>query len=322
MTLLVSSSRIDHMNKKLITALLAITITLPTTANAAIKSSTTAVPTLAVLDTAIDTSVPEFAGRIAYEVCILEWNTCPNGKSFMEGPGSGATFPASFTSNKVFSHGTQMVSAALRSNPNMNVVFVRIIGNTLRGDRQIANERTVHQALTWVAANASKYNIKAIAMSQGHHNLAPAVDYCPNTPTTKNLVISLKNMGIPAFFPTGNGRDYKRIDWPSCINESVSVGSVDQYDEIAVYANADTARVDFYALGIMKVSVPGGSEISAAGTSIAAQVAAAKWIALSTAKPTLSYDQLYSLFDKTHVPTKSAQVPFGKLINLAGAING
>jgi len=310
------------MNKKLITALVAITLTLPGTANAALKSKTTTVPTLAVLDTAIDTSVPEFAGRIAYEVCILEWNTCPNGKSFMEGPGSGTTYPAAFVSNKTFSHGTQMVSAAIRSNPNMNIVFVRIIGNTLKGERQIANERTVHQALSWVSANASRFNIKAVAMSQGHHNLLNLVDYCPNTATTKNLVISLKSNGIPTFFPTGNGRDYKRIDWPSCINESIAIGAVDQYDEIATYSNADALRTDFYALGIMKVSVPGGLEINAAGTSISAQVAAAKWIALSTAKPTLSYDQLYQLFDKTYIATKSAQVPFGKLINLAGAING
>jgi len=310
------------MNKKIITALVAITLTLPGTANAALKSKTTPVPTLAVLDTAIDTSVPEFAGRITHEVCILEWNTCPNGKSFMEGPGSGTTYPSTFVSNKVFSHGTQMVSAAIKSNPNLNIVFVRIIGNTHRGERQIANERTVHQALSWVSANASKYNIKAVAMSQGHHNLLRAADYCPNTPTTKNIIINLKNAGIPTFFAAGNGRDYSRIDWPSCINESIAVGAVDQYDEIAMYSNADALRTDFYALGIMKVSVPGGLEINAAGTSISAQVAAAKWVALSTAKPTLSYDQLYQLFDKTHTPTKSAQVPFGKLINLAGAING
>lgn len=312
------------MNKKTIVALLALTLTLPTTANAAIKSSTVQKPTIAILDTALDASVPEFAGRITHEVCILEWTTCANGTNYMEGPGSAATYPASFTSNNVFSHGTQMVSAAIRSNPDVNIVFVRIIGNTFRGERQIANERTVYNALNWVAANASKYNIKAVAMAQGHHNLAPASipDYCPNTPITKASIINLKNIGIPTFFAAGNGRDYKRIDWPSCINDSVSVGAVDQYEEIAIYSNADSARVDFYALGNMRVSLPGGKEGNAAGTSVSTQVAAANWVALSTAKPLLSYDQIYSLFDKTHKKTSNSKVAFGKLMNLAGAING
>lgn len=315
-------SIIVHMKKTLITALVAITLSIPGTATAALKSSITPVPTLAVLDTALDASVPEFAGRITHEVCILEWNTCPNGKSYMEGPGSGLTYPAKFTSSKIFSHGTQMVSAAIQSNSNLNIVFVRIIGNTINGDRQIANEKTVVQGLNWVFTNASKFNIKAVAMSQGHHNLRPSGDYCPNTPNTKNVILNLKNIGIPTFFATGNNRDYNRIDWPSCITESIAVGAVDQIDEIAIYSNADPVRTDFYALGIMRLSLPGGTMANGAGTSISAQVAAAKWVALSTAKPTLSYDQIYALFDKTHIPTKNAKVPLGKLMNIEGALNG
>ena len=311
------------MNKKLITALVALTLTLPTTANAAFRSSTVDTPTIAILDTALDTSVPAFAGKIVHEVCILEWTSCPNGQNYMEGPGSALTNPAKFVSNSSFNHGTQMVSAAIKSNPNMNVVFVRIIGNTYLGERQIAYEKTVYQGLQWVLANSEKYNIKAVAMSQGHHNLMQfGSDYCPDTPTTKQTIIALKNKSIPTFFAAGNGRDYKRIDWPACINESISVGAVDQYKAITIYSNADTARTDFYALGNMRLLLPGGTEVNAAGTSVSAQVAAAQWIALSSAKPTLGYDQLYALFDKTSTATKNSKVAFGKLINLDRALNG
>jgi hypothetical protein len=311
------------MKNKLITALVAITLTVPTAANAALRSSTTPTPTLAILDTAIDATVPEFAGKIVHEVCILEWDSCPNGKSFMEGPGSGLTYPAKFVSSKTFNHGTQMVSAALRTNPNMNIVFVRIAGNTPTGVRQIAYEKTVYQALHWVLANASKYNIKAVSMSQGHHNLLNyGADYCPNTPTTKTAITNLKNLGIPTFFAVGNGRDYKRIDWPSCITESIAIGAVDQYNEIAIYSNADAARTDFYALGNMRLSLPGGTETNAAGTSVSTQVAAARWIQALSAKPTLTYDQLIALFDKTAIASKNAYVSYGKVINVTGAING
>lgn len=310
------------MNKKLITALVAISLIAPVSANAALRSSTDITPTLAVLDTALDTTVPEFSGKIVQEVCILEWTTCPNGKAFMEGPGASLTNPAKFVSNKTFNHGTQMVSAAVKSNSNMNIVFIRIAGNTLSGDRQISSEKTVYNALNWVLANAAKYNIKAVSMSQGHHNLMPLAEYCPNTPTTKAAIINLKNLGIPTFFAVGNTRDYKRIDWPSCIPESIAIAAVDQYNEIAIYSNADSSRTDFYALGNMSLSLPGGSVTNAAGTSVATQVAAAQWIALSTAKPTLTYDQLVSLIDKTSTVTSSAKVAFGKLINFMGALNG
>ena len=74
------------MNKKLTAVLITLTLLSPTAANAALKSATVQTPTIAILDTAIDTSVAEFQGRVVHEVCVLEWASCPNGQKFMEGP--------------------------------------------------------------------------------------------------------------------------------------------------------------------------------------------------------------------------------------------
>jgi hypothetical protein len=114
------------MNKKLIAALIAITVSIPTTASAALKSSTLETPTLAVLDTALDTTLAQFKGKIVQEVCILEWKTCPNGDYFMEGPGAATISPYAMTKNG-FDHGTQMASILINENPNINFVFVIII---------------------------------------------------------------------------------------------------------------------------------------------------------------------------------------------------
>ena len=109
------------MNKKLISALIAITLSIPTTAYAAgIQNRIDSTPAVAILDTAIDTSLPAFQGKIIQEVCILEWTTCPNGKSFMEGPGS-ASMPANLITQNGFDHGTFMTSVFLQTNPNVNV---------------------------------------------------------------------------------------------------------------------------------------------------------------------------------------------------------
>ena len=89
------------MNKKLITALVALTLALPITANAApkvnLKSTSLPAPTIAILDSAIDMSQDKIKSRVVYEVClieIIEGSTarCPDGQTKMEGPGA-ATLP-------------------------------------------------------------------------------------------------------------------------------------------------------------------------------------------------------------------------------------
>lgn len=309
------------MNKKLISALIAITLSLPTTAYAAgLQNRTDSTPAVAILDTAIDTSLPAFQGKIIQEVCILEWTTCPNGQSFMEGKGA-ASMPADLIIKNGFDHGTQMTSVFVKTNPNVNVVFIKIIGNTSTGLRQNAGEASVYNALRWVKDNASKYNIQAVTMSQGMHNLGPAgTDYCPKTPTTQQAVKDLIAIGVPTFFPSGNGRDYARIDWPGCIDESVSVGYVDQQNEISIASNNDTAKLDFFAPGFFSVAGPGNVVKNISGSSAAIQFAGAQWIQLKSSKPNYSYDQLLSTFRSTASSTIGRQGTFTKLININAAI--
>jgi len=139
------------MNKKLISALVAITLAIPTiSANAAsLQNKTVAQPTIAILDTAIDTSLPIFKDRILFEACVTQFSTCPNGMSEMEGTNS-AIMPADQLSRNGFDHGTQMASLAVAANPNVKIVFVRIIGSNPNGTRQVAGEPTVVNGLDWV----------------------------------------------------------------------------------------------------------------------------------------------------------------------------
>ena len=309
------------MNKKLIAALIAITLAVPTTAHAAgLQNRTGSTPAVAVLDTAIDTSLPAFQGKIIQEVCILEWTTCPNGQSFMEGKGA-ASMPANLITLGGFDHGTLMTSVFVKTNPNVNIVFIKIIGNTATGMRQNAGEAAVYIALNWVKANASKYNIQAVTMSQGMHNLGPAgTDYCPKTPTTQQSVKDLISIGIPTFFPSGNGRDYLRIDWPACLDDSISVGYVDQQNEISVNSNNDTAKLDFFAPGFFTVPGVGNVAKNISGSSASIQVAGAQWIQLKSENPSYTYDQLLNAFRSTTSPTVGRQGTFNKLININGAL--
>jgi len=302
------------MNKKIISALSALLITLSTVfINVEAKADQQA-PTLAILDTALDTSLPIFKDKIVYEVCILEWNSCPNGQKFMEGAGS-AVLPPNIISANGFDHGTQMASVAIRTNPNIKIVFIRIIGNSPSGARLSTGETAVSLALKWVQDNKSKFNIQAVSMSQANHAiLTTQTEYCPSSVTLRGMISSLVANEIPIFFAAGNARDLSRLSWPACINDSISVGMADQYDQIDNYSNFDKDRLDYYANGNMQVVNPGGQIKNAAGSSISTQVVAATWISIKSAKPGIPYNEVINTLNVMSKPIKGARGQYGKLV--------
>lgn len=311
------------MNKKLLSALAAIILIIPVTAQAAqLQNKTVAQPTIAILDTALDTSLPIFKDRILFEACVTEWSSCPNGLSEMEGPNS-AFLPASVIAKNGFDHGTQMASLAVSVNPNVKIVFVRIIGANKDGFRQSSSEKTVYMALDWVLRNKDRLNIQAVSMSQGHHVLGAAgTDYCPKTPITEGKIKSLADAGIPVFLSAGNNRDYSRIDWPACIPSAIAMGATMPAETIAIYSNYDEKLVDFFAQGTTRATTVGNKIINIAGTSASAVTGATQWATIKATKPYLTYTEIYNLISKTSKPTYNSKIQSGKLINLQGALNG
>lgn len=298
------------MKNKLFTAVLALSLLYPVSQSNASQDT----PTLAILDTGIDTSLPKFQGKIIGEVCILEWSLCPNGTKFQEGPGS-ASMPSDLISRNGFDHGTHMADVAISTNPNINILFIKVIANTSTGLRKPAGEATITAALNWILENKDKYNVKAVSISQGTSALnTSGAQYCPIFPRTVLAVDRLLSLGIPLFSAVGNARNYSRIDWPSCIPQVVAVGATDQINEIASYSNNDNTLLDFFALGNMQSSGPGNVLKNIAGTSASAQVVAATYLSLfaNTGK---SGNELLSIMSANALQTKGRQGTFTKLIS-------
>jgi len=227
-------------------------------------------------------------------------------------------------SNNNFNHGTQMVSVAINNNPNMNILFVRIIGHTTDGRRQMTKATLVPRVLEWLYANKDKYNIKAISMSQGHHNLLRSTDYCPVNTGLDAALLKLNSVDVPVMFAVGNDRDYSRIDWPAC-NMSPNVFAIagsESYNAPATYNNHDSSRTDFFDYGNQKVLRPGNVGAYAAGSSVATASFSAKWIAVKSAKNTLTMSQLSEVIKNTSIAIKNSRGVSGNLINLGSAING
>ena len=325
------------MKKLLTMAIIASTIAVTTMpAQAALKSntlkSTTSTPTLAILDTALDTSIPAIRSRVVAEVCILDWPSCPNGKSFMEGPGS-SVLPMKFLATNNFNHGTQMASAAIAANPNINIVFIRIVGNTSKGGVQTYGLNTLVNALTWVNNNKTKYNIVAVASS--HATNAPVIKrsatsaYC--LPTAVDTAVSnLNNSGIPVFFPSGNSAGNPsmkgKIEWPACISQSIAVGGVETLNldkpQVSLVSNYDVKLVDLWGEIQQPTIYPGNVSGYSYGTSVSVQVIAAKYVSLKVSRPTLTSTELISLMKTASDPVENSYGQNVYLFKLSKVING
>jgi hypothetical protein len=305
---------------KITKALVAILITASTTAGytAVTAHAEPTKTSVVVIDTAIDASLPIFKGRLVQEVCAMEWNLCPNGTGFQEGPGSASTIPFTALRSSSFNHGTQMASIAVNANANVSIIFIRIVGLTKEGYRASTTEASVVKALDWVIANKDKYGIAAVAMSQGNHDLATYNILCPKSNLIK-YIDTLKSIDIPLMLPAGNDADITRVDYPACIPQAVTIGAVDKFNNINTYSNGTPLQVDFYTPGTVKAILPGGTQTTVAGTSASVQSAAVHWATVKMVKPNLTYDQIYTLLKTTSTLTSNAKVKNGSLINIEKA---
>lgn len=313
------------MNKKILAVFASLSIALSQysfSANATVKNNTSNIPSLAIIDTGLDTSLPIFSGKIIQEVCLIGWSTCPNKSGYQEGVGASVV-DKTWISTQRFSHGTLMASIAVNTNPNMNIVFIRIVGHNLTSE-QIVPDKTIANALNWVANNKDKYNIKAVSMAQGTliKNLKTK-DYCHKVPEVTLSVENLSALGVATFFSAGNNFNNKQINWPACIPAAIAVSATDGIGQINNYTNYDKSLTDIFSLGESFATFPGGKVSKVSGTSVSATIAAANWVKLATAKPLLSYSQLYSLVLSTAKETKGSTIPLTKtLFNIDQALNG
>jgi hypothetical protein len=249
---------------------------------------------IVIIDTAVDTSLPELQGKIVHEVCLMEELRCPNKKSFMEGPGS-ATLPVPQVYSGGFGHGTQMSLVATRTNPNINIVFIRIFPMDKNGNvaTSAANANsTVKQALDWVITNKTKFNIVAVSASIGQRPTKRGATYCSINKFDaglKSSIASLKSVGVASAFAAGNDRDKERINYPACLSDSVAIASISDRGNTETYNN-ESADIDFYALG--RYDLPSGN---VSGTSSATAAFAAYWAKSYAGNFQATYDYLKSI---------------------------
>jgi hypothetical protein len=181
--------------------------------------------TLVIIDSGINTSLPWAKAAVIEEACFIEFGSCPNNLAKMVGPGA-ATLDPKLVVDKAMSHGTQMASVAVATNPNVKIVFVRIVGMSAKGYANTYTTKAVSLAMDWVVANAARLNVGAVSISMGRVYSEAA---CPVL-AEKNLqsqIVGLAAINIPTVISAGNNSDQKKINYPACIPQAIAVGATD-----------------------------------------------------------------------------------------------
>ena len=241
--------------------------------------------TIAILDSGIDLTHPDFAGRIVGEQCFCEsWTgggCCPNGQTTQSGPGSARDEAG---------HGTHVAGIAAGGGvdspaglaPAANIVAVRVMD----ADNTFSSFTQVWQGLDWIERN--RPDVRVINMSLGTFALFGNAQ-CESTAIgigVDEVVRKLRARGVMITVSSGNSASITGLGLPACMRDVLTVGATYDaalpytsnvctdttaaVDQIVCFTNS-TNRVDIVAPGArITASRLGGGEATFVGTSMAA----------------------------------------------------
>jgi hypothetical protein len=278
----------------LLSAVLLITVTQPAQAEDQ--------KVLAIIDSAINSK--NFSA-IIHEVCFTTVKStnptqdmsCPNRELFMEGPGAASSpWPKNINSGTY--HGDAMVKAAIATNPNIKIVFVRSADITASGNTLGSQTPALAAAIDWVSKNSAKYSIDAVSISQASiskNNL----NACTGTGVFANEGIRIINAvsllnasNIPVFVATGNNKSSTVVGFPACVPGVIGVGALYSLEMFEKATNRGPG-LDLVALGKVTITKYGRTEpTDISGTSAATVVSSSSYVKKNTGQAFTDYISL------------------------------
>jgi subtilisin family serine protease len=235
--------------------------------------------TVAIFDTGIDLTNPDFAGRVIAEQCFCDPGCCPNRQPVQSGPGAAADDHG---------HGTHVTGIVASSGsashagvaPAAKIVAVKVMdgGNRFQGFTQI------YRGLEWIAAQ--RPDVRVINMSLGTHTLFTS-EACNGSAIARGVapvVRTLRERGVLITASSGNQESWTEVALPACMTDVIGVGATYKpswqapfpcitgmpSDCVTSFTNSNDA-VDLVAPGAsIQASRRGGGSLTLSGTSMAA----------------------------------------------------
>ena len=265
--------------------------------------------TIAILDTGIDLSHPDFAGRVIAEQCFCDdydgTGCCPNGQVAQSGTGSARDDAG---------HGTHVAGIAAGSPaglaPKAQIVAVKVMdsNNSFKAFTQI------WRGLDWIERN--RPDVRVINMSLGTFVLYNAAQ-CESTATfvgVAGVVQRLRARGVLITASSGNAASVFGTGIPACMRDVISVGATydaptgysgsvcsesGAIDQVTCFTNS-TDTVDLVAPGARITSTRlGGGATTFVGTSMAAPHVAGAIALILQANGSLTADTIERILEST-----------------------
>jgi Subtilase family/Divergent InlB B-repeat domain len=238
--------------------------------------------TVVLLDTGVDKTHPQLAGKVMRELCFSK--QCPNGSTTQDG--EGAALPCPFSS--YCDHGTHVAGIVTGVATGTKLIATQVFSNYYSMPASYVSDQIA--ALEWVHLNYSSVNppIAAINMSLGGGQYTAACD----TDSRAAIINNLKSVGIATIVASGNSGYTNSLSAPACVSSTISVGATDKSDNIAYFSNS-ASFLDVLAPGVdIESTIPGGQMGLKSGTSMAAPHVSGAWAILKSMFPTATVDSL------------------------------
>ena len=261
--------------------------------------------TIAIMDNAFDTSIPQLQGKVVAEACFAgdATKSCPDGTSEMVGPGS-ATINAAYAKANNFSHGTEMASVAAQVAPGAKFVLIRIGQLLANGGYRISVADQV-KAFAWLAANQSTFNISSVSLSIGAYYQGSCSAANASTDPIEASIKVINSLGVPVFYADGNNGNTSVVDYPACMPDAIAIGALDQSESStvvpyleglpALYSNS-SPKTALWTSGTWKAVEPGNTVVVIRGTSPATAAMNGFWADVKQANPLATMQQIMAAF--------------------------
>ena len=282
--------------------------------------------TVAILDTGVQSSHPFFGNRVVAEACYSTndptqnySSLCPNGQPSQGGSGAGEPCPATIYGCE---HGTHVAGIAAGNGLNLsgvnyagvainaNIMAVQIftrVGTAQAGYGLSAFDSDIISGLSWVATQSSSFNIAAVNLSLGNGVIYNNSTSCDQVdPSLKNAIDSLRTINIATVIAAGNDGSSTGISYPGCISSAISVGAVDNQDNIQTsFSNSGVSATGVSLPSLLAPgagvysSLPGNTYGVLSGTSMATPYVTGAIAVLKSEKPGATVDQMLGILKNT-----------------------
>jgi hypothetical protein len=201
---------------------------------------------IAVVDTGVDATNPNLAGKLVAEACFTPrrdsasapTGDCPGGTASQFG--AGAAVPCTGRSDCF--HGTHVASVAAADGPEVrgtapgaSILAVQVFSSVrTAGDRVVTDEGALVRALEWLEQQHRDRPIAAVNLSLGG---GPVPTPCSASPALVSVIDRLTQAGTAVVASAGNDASPSMLSFPACLPNVVSVGAEGEAAAPASFAN-------------------------------------------------------------------------------------